>query len=163
MQRELSKKITKRFKVTKFFNNTIIEDKLSIIKEKNYKVFVNGNKLTSVNLLPFNEIEYIYGFLFTHSLIDSLEDVVSCRICDKSNFHIYLRNNKTYSFSNVLVLSEFMEKKYLKKEDMAPVNSNISVNPLQMLNMYKKINSSVQIFPLVEGIHKCALYKSEDK
>ena len=163
MQKELLKKLIKNHRAYKYCDGEFIVDNIPIVAERVYKIFINGEKLTSVMLLPFYETEFIYGFLFTSSLINSVDDIVSCRLCDNSNFHIYLRNNKNVITSDSVLDNRYSKNKYfIRGEKLLPVNSNISVRALELLQIYQEINNEYKINNLNKGIDGCIFYKSND-
>lgn len=163
MQKKFSRKSIKEFRVLRYSDNRFIENKIPVVREREYKIFINGEKLTTVMLLPSNEIEFIYGFLFTSSFVDSIEDIVSCRICDNYNYHIYLRNNKNLTHQNNLRISNNSEVKYLNENNnFVSFDSNNSINPLQITKLYQKINNISNTYSLNNSVNVCIFYKSED-
>jgi FdhD protein len=163
MQKGFLKKLIKNHRAYKYCDGEFLVDKIPIIEERVYKIFVNGEKLTSVMLLPYYETEFIYGFLLTSSLINSINDIVSCRLCDNNNFHIYLRNNKNVITSDSMLGNRYSINKYfIKNEELLPVDSNISVSALELLQIYQEINNEYKINNLNKGIDGCIFYKSND-
>jgi FdhD protein len=161
MQKEFSRKIIKEFNGSKYSGNNFIDDKIPIIKEKEYKIFINGQKITTVALTPVNEIEFICGFLYTASFIDSWEDVINCRVCDNYNFHIYLKNKKKQNISNFDLSADYSYNTYSGKNYTAEViNSNFSIDALGILNIYEKIYSKSKIYPLLSGTHSNIFYRN---
>jgi FdhD protein len=161
MQRESSRKIIRKFNVYRYNGNDFTDDKIPIIKEKEYKIFINGQKITTVVLTPSNEVEFIYGFLYTSSLIDSWEEVINCRVCDNYNFHVYLESKKERNLSDFNISADYLNRncsgKYYNPE---LINSNFSIDPLEIIRIYEKIYNESNIYRLTIGAHSNIFYRN---
>jgi FdhD protein len=158
MPHKLSRKLTKRFNIYRFSSKNITQDKTFVLKEEKYKVFINGEKLITLCLLPNEEIEFIYGFLFIYSIIDSPNDIVSCRICDNNNFHIYLRN-----FDINTLDKNFLRLNNLQFDnEILPVEEIGTVPITKLMHLYEKVETNLENNTLVKEFHKCLLYNNKD-
>jgi len=165
-QRLLPKRVAWKYEVERFYieNNSFIKEEKYLIKEEKYTIFVNGRKFTSVMLIPQYEKEFLFGFLYTSKIINSIDDIKSYRMCDNKNFYVYL-NDLDFEFQDEkwTVTSGCGGGKVLEKvyKGFERVEIDIKVTPQKVLEMYKKLEADSELHSYTRCVHKAYFFCSD--
>ncbi|WP_246798674.1 formate dehydrogenase accessory sulfurtransferase FdhD [Deferribacter autotrophicus] len=159
MQKKLPKKLVWEFKTKTYDAKRKLFDKSEkyVIREESYGIFINGKKFTSVMLVPEYEKEFIYGFLFTSKIIDSVKDIKSFRMCENRNAYIFLNEYKEFVDENKWTVTsgcgggKVLEKTY---RGLEKIETDFKVDADEIIEIFKRLEKESHLHSHTRCVHK---------
>jgi len=163
MQWKFSKKLVTRCKTIKY-DGTFTEKEFLTVKEIKHNIHVNGEFFASVMLIPEQQKEFTYGFLFTSGIINGADDVVNYRMCENYNIYVYLKdpkplgNNSTWTITSGCGGGKVLDKTY---DDIKAIDSKFKISAADILDHFKIMERESDLHSATRCAHKAYFAGSE--
>jgi len=163
MRWKFSKKLVTRYKTIKY-DGSFTEKESLIIKEIKHNIHVNGEFFASVMLIPEQQKEFTYGFLFTSGIVNSAEDVVNYRMCENYNIYVYLKdprpvgNNSTWTITSGCGGGKVLDKTY---DDIKAIDSGFRISASDILDHFRAMEKESDLHSATRCVHKAYFAGSE--
>ncbi|MCM8772368.1 MAG: formate dehydrogenase accessory sulfurtransferase FdhD [Candidatus Omnitrophica bacterium] len=133
----------KEIEILRYRNRGFEKVNDKVVEEINFKIFVNKKEFAVLTILPEKIESFIYGFLFTNSLIESVRDIkklkISGNICK-----VEVYNKRKISFS-----------KNFEKDD-------VKISSKKIFSILKKFQNMSKIYRDTGGVHSCGISDGND-
>ncbi len=154
-------KKTTKVEILRVTNSQIVDDLDEVILENPYKLFVNGEYITTFFCSPEN-LEYLAaGFLYTQKIIRCKNDLKNISI-DHKTINVYLKSSISFlTERNATSQKSFKE---MVLHDMKPIREeitqNISLSVVKIQKVMREFVISSKTFANTGAAHSVALMKN---
>lgn len=156
VQLKLSKKLVTHWKIIRY-DGTFYEDESFVVKEIKHKIHVNGELLVSAMLIPDQQKEFTYGFLFTSGIINGVDDVVNYRMCENYNIYVYLKDPKplvnkfTWTITSGCGNGKVLEETY---DNIKTIDSVFKISAADILYHFKVLEKESDLYSATRCAHR---------
>lgn len=163
MQWNFSKKLVTRYKTFRY-EGGFSEKDYFVIKEIKHNIHVNGEFFASIMLVPEQQKEFTYGFLFTSGIINSYEDLENYRMCENYNIYVYLKdprpigNNSSWTITSGCGGGKVLDKTY---ENINEIKSEFKISAEDILEHFKTMEMESDLHSATRCVHKAYFSNSK--
>lgn len=125
--------------------------------EKEIAIFVNRQALVSILCTPHKLNFLVIGYLFSEGIISGMGDVASMRVCDEESEVDVRLSNAEFELPMVRTLTSGCSGGVAFKTEGERVDSNLVVNPAEVLSLMKQFQGQMGLYRLSGGVHASAL------
>ncbi|MDY6821508.1 MAG: formate dehydrogenase accessory sulfurtransferase FdhD [Deferribacterota bacterium] len=162
-QLKLSKKLVTHCKTIRY-DGAFSEDESFVVKEIRHKIHINGELFASAMLIPDQQKEFTYGFLFTSGIINGVDDVVNYRICENYNIYVYLKDPRplatkyTWTITSGCGNGKILDKTY---DDIKTIDSVFKISAADILYHFKVMEKESDLYSATRCAHKAYFVNTE--
>jgi len=135
-----------------------------VAREAPVTVYVNGKEWVTFLCTPLDLDQLVVGFLHSEGLISSPADIGLLRVCEEAEGEVHVQLLKPVELPTRRMLTSgcgggitFVDL----AGERAPITSNQSIAPAQVMNLMVQLHQSAQIHNQAGGVHTSALSDGE--
>jgi len=142
----------------KYYDSKWHDATLSVPKEKNITIYVNGEELVTIVCTPIMTNFLVLGYLYGEGIIDSIEDISSLRVSDDDEIARVSLKNTDYLLPNKKIITPgFGGGIIFNNEFSAKVDSHLKTSSHSVFLLMKMMLGSAKNYGDSGGIHSSAL------
>ncbi len=152
----------KRFKVQRLEEGAFVPAEALLIIEKELPIIVNGELLATASVTPLMEREFVAGYLFGQSFIESAAEIVSLKITEKGAYAVLAdadallkgRKEKT----TYRIVSGGGRTAYFETSVLPCVTSDFKIDRQHIFQAMNLLFEKASLYEQTGGAHSAALF-----
>ncbi len=145
----------------RFEGNESSKSVIPVPKEKDIKIFVNGNELVSILCTPYKIKNLVIGFLYSEGILSGLDDIASFEfkqddsVADiklKKEFKKPLKKTLTSGFGKGTMFRTYGQK----------VDEGGIISPVKIHSLVKCFENKMELYKISGAVHATALGDSDN-
>lgn len=140
--------------------------KTGVVIEKEFAIFLNGERLATASLAPGFEKEFAVGYLFGQGFIESIEDIISVEIKNGAA-QVTLKNSGGVSNgaarTDYRIVSGGGRSAYFTESGFHKIKSDLVVGKEDIFKAMNTLFKNAGLYGETEGVHAAGLFSAESK
>jgi FdhD protein len=120
-------------------------------------IYVNRQELVNILCTPSKLNCLVLGFLYAEGIIAGMDDVASMRVCEEESLAEVTLKNAEYDLPKRRILTSGCGGGATFKTQEQRVDSDVVVNPEEILALMKELQEKMELYRLCGGVHASAL------
>ena len=154
----------KPIKCRKLTGGTFTDAEISVVTEKEFLIYVNGQHLVTASITPGMEKEFTVGYLFGQGFIDDINEIDSIKI-ERNTAKVELKINAkvTERLDNAgyRIVSGGGKAVYFDKAALPAINSSLKTGKSKIFRAMNALFEKSAIYGDTEGVHAAGLFTLE--
>jgi FdhD protein len=141
----------------KFVDGKWQRESLSVPKEFPFTIYVNGTELVTIMCSPIKLNCLAIGYLYSEGFIKDLKEIISMRVCEDDSLADVQLNNIEIKMPQRKILTSGCGGGISFNLDAPQIESDIAVNPEQILKLMRQLLENASTYNITGGIHTSAI------
>jgi FdhD protein len=137
-----------------------------VVIEKEFPIFLNGERLATASIAPTFEKEFVVGYLFGQGFIDSIDELASLEIENNTAKAILKNNRKTSpgtTKANYRIVSGGGRSAYSDETSFREITTDIKIGKKEIFKAMNTLFKNAGLYGETEGVHAAGLFNIEAK
>lgn len=158
------KETSKLIKCRKLTDGVFTDAEVSVVIEKEFIIYVNGQHLVTASITPGMEKEFVVGYLFGQGFIEDINELDSINIENNTTrvvLKIQGRIPERIENAGYRIVSGGGKAVYFDKATLPATKNNIRIDKSKIFQAMNTLFEKAEVYGYTEGVHAAGLFTSE--
>jgi len=158
-----TKPTSKTIRCWKLSDGQFSQTETGVVIEKEFSIFLNGERLATASIAPTFEKEFVVGYLFGQGFINGIEELASLEI-ENNMAKVTLKNTGKASpgiAANYRIVSGGGRSAYSDETHFNEIKTDLKIGKKDIFRAMNALFESAGLYGETEGVHAAGLFTAK--